>query len=88
MLQETLQVSGEFTATDTGTNLPFGGQRVLCEGATLEFASGNEYGVKDAGGFGTPLFAPSVRMRCSSLAPSSHTRCWIIVFIAEITSLS
>src|SRR5207237_1088598 len=90
-LQEMLlHVSGAFTANDTGTILPFGGQRALCEDAMLEFASGNEYVAKDAGGFGTPRVTPAWRSRASSLLPSSHnsTRSWIIVFIAGITWLS
>ena len=60
MLQEILlQVSGALTDNDTGTILPFSGQRVFCDGAMLEFASGNEYAAKDAGGFGTPRVTPA-----------------------------
>ena len=90
MLHETLHVSGEFTVSETGTILPFGGQSVDCDGATVEFASGNEYGAKDAGGFGTPRVTPFVRSRCNSLGASSHNsvRCWIIAFSADFTRLS
>ena len=54
ILQETLQVSGAFTPSDTGTILPFGGQSAPGEATTLEFANANEYGANDAGGLGTP----------------------------------
>jgi hypothetical protein len=50
-LQNVSQVMGAFTDSDTGTNSPFG-LRLLGEALMLEFAKGNEYGAKDAGGFG------------------------------------
>ena len=66
------------------------GHSVACDGAMLVFASENEYGVKLAGGFGTPRVAPFWRSRASSLVPSSQSnkRCWIVALIAEITWLS
>ena len=67
MLHETLQVSGVFAANVSVTILPFGGHSVACDGARLVFASANEYGVKLAGGFGTPRVAPFWRSRASSL---------------------
>ena len=58
MLQETLQVSGVFAVSVSDTILPFGGHSAGCDGVMLVFASANEYGVKLAGGLGTPRVAP------------------------------
>src|SRR4029077_9222500 len=54
-LHETLQVSGALIERVTGTMAPFAGESDVLDETAVEFASANEYGVNDAGGFGTPL---------------------------------